>query len=58
MNRNRLQEILAHQLHFIEIQKQAYGITEKLVQQQLRNTNNYLSLYAKSELNRGDNNCM
>lgn len=58
MNRNRLQEILAHQLHLLKIQKQAYGITEKLVQQQLRNTNNYLSLYAKSELNRGDNNCM
>ena len=44
----KLQKILAHQLYLMQIKNNTHNdITRKIIQNQIRNTDEYLTAYAK-----------
>lgn len=56
MNKDpKLQEILAHQLYLMNVKDKGYNdLVKKIIQNQIRNTDEYLAAYAKYKKKTGE----
>ena len=56
MNKDpKLQEILSHQLYLMNVKEKGYNdLVKKIIQNQIRNTDEYLTAYAKYKKKTGE----
>ena len=54
-NDQKLQKILFHQLHLMQVKDKGYNnIVRKIIQNQISNTDEYLTIYAKQKKKSGE----